>query len=624
MAYSLKLNRDFPHSAYRMLQLAGVACGAMLLSACSGSSDDRDEPARLGAAKPGTLTNCSTLTSFLFDATQITSAVLKADGEVKSNVGGVTLSMPAHCVVSGSMNQRTGKDGKRYAIGFEMRLPVQWNGRFFHQANGGSGGVITTDSTRAFGQKLGGSPRSNALMDGFAVLTSDSGHLPDAASYPDDPVTGLGISTLTFGRDPQARLDFGYAAAGSLTPMAKSFIGAAYGRGPDRSYMAGCSNGGRLSMVAASRFAQDYDGILSGNPGINLPRAAVAQHWDSRILLDAAQSVDPVTQRPAIWSALTQGDLTYLNSRIVAKCDALDGALDGTVGDVKACQAAFSMDRDVAVCDAATSANSTVGTCLSEKQMTAVKKIFAGAKDSRGNALYRDWPFSGGLDTPGWRSWKTGVTNGAGKGADKYGQTLARGAISGAYVFSSPPADPMVLTGLGATLIDSVLNYDFDKAEQLVTGTNADFTTSAMSFMAPPNPRDLSVLKNRGGKIIVFHGSADPVFSYYDTVAWYEGLANGGADNDVAKYARLFTVPDMNHCSGGPTTDQFDLLTPLVSWVEQGIAPDEVIATAGTAAQNSGLGSVTPGRTRPLCAYPAVARYKGSGSLEDAKSFSCQ
>lgn len=595
----------------------GAVCCAMLLSACGG--DEGPRLPQLAAAQPGPLLNCSALAGFSFAATQIASATLVADGAVTANVAGVALAMPSHCIVAGQMNARTGIDGKAYAIRFEMRLPAQWNGRFFHQVNGGSGGVISTDTTRAFGQKLGGSPRSNGLMEGYAVLTSDTGHVPDA-SLRDDPATGLGIATLVFGLDPQARLDFGYAAVGTLTPMAKRLIQQAYGRGPDRSYMAGCSNGGRQSMVAAARYAQDYDGILAGNPGIHLPRAAVAQHWDSQVLMAAAQTIDPVTQRPAIWSALEQRDLGYVNRQVLARCDALDGASDGMVGDVQACQGAFSMDRDLARCAPGQASD---GSCLTGKQMTALAKIFAGPKDSRGRALYADWPFTAGIDTPGWRSWKTGTTNGAGKGAEKYGQTLARGAVSGAFVFSTPPADPRVLTGQGATLIDSVLNYDFDQAEALVTGTNATFTQSAEAFMSPPNATDLGALRNRGGKLIVFHGTADPVFSYHDTVAWYTGLdqARGGNAKD---FARLFAVPDMNHCSGGPATDQFDLLTPLVAWVEKGTPPDAIIATAGTAAQNPGLGSIPAGRTRPLCLHPQVARYKGRGSLESAESFSCQ
>ena len=595
-----------------------ATCLAVVLTACGGGDSATTSLPQLAAAQAGTLANCATLTAFGFANTTITSAAQVADGAVTSTADGVTLALPAHCVVLGKMNQRTGIDGKPYAINFEMRLPTNWNGRFFHQVNGGNDGAINTDATRAFGRKVGGSPTNNGLIDGFAVLSSDAGHTPDAA-YANDPATGLGISGQVFALDPQARKDYGYAAVGSLTPMAKGLINAAYGRGPDRSYMVGCSNGGRHGMVAAARYAADYDGIVAGDPGFNLPRSRVAEEWDSQALMAAAQATDTVTSRPAIWSAFSAADLTYVNTQILAKCDALDGATDGMVGDVKACQTAFSLANDVSTCAAGTSPN---GTCLSRLQKSTLAKIFTGPKNSDGKALYSDWPFANGFNTGGWRIWKMGVTNGAGTGLAKYSINQAFSS-SGAFIFSTPPADPTVVTGLGATLIDWTLNYDFDKAESLINGTTATFTESANSYMTPPNPTDLGTLRNRGAKLIVYHGSADPVFSYNDTISWYAGLTTANA-GDASNFARVFTVPGMNHCSGGPTTDQFDLLTPLVAWVEKGQAPDSVVATARTAVQNADLGTIPAARTRPLCAYPKVARYKGSGSLEDAANFACQ
>ena len=611
---------------------ASLATIAAVLTACGGggggggggSSSSSVEAAlpQLTPAQAGTLANCASLAGQTFGAASITSATAMAAGTVTSRADLIaaetSISLPAHCLVVGKTATRTGIDGKSYAINFEMRLPNAWNGRFFHQVNGGNDGAINTDTTRAFGRKLGGSPTSNGLLEGFAVLSSDAGHVPDA-SYANDAATGMGIGGQTFGLDPQARKDYGYAAVGTMTPVGKGVINAVYGRGPDRSYMVGCSNGGRHSMVAAARYAADYDGIVAGDPGFNLPRARVAEEWDLQALMAAAQSTDAVTGKPAVWSALSATDLGYVNTRILAKCDALDGATDGMVSDIPSCQAAFSLANDVATCATGVAPN---GTCLSKVQKTTLSKIFAGAKNSDGKALYSDWPFVNGIDAGGWRFWKMGVSNGAGTGASKYGLNQVFSS-SGAYIFTTPPANPAVVTGLGSTLIDWTLNYDFDQAEALINGTNATFTESAMSFMTPPNPTDLKTLRNRGAKMMVYHGSADPVFSYNDTIAWYKGLT--AANNaDATNFARVFTVPGMNHCSGGPTTDQFDMLTPLVAWVEKGQAPSSVVATARTAAQNADIGGITPGRTRPLCAYPKVAKYKGAGSLEDAANFSCQ
>jgi poly(3-hydroxybutyrate) depolymerase len=598
---------------------APIICTAFMLQACGGGGDTALP--QLSAAQPGALANCASLTGFTFSNTTIATATQMAADAVTSTADGVTLKLPAHCVVTGKMNPRTGVDGKSYAINFEMRLPNNWSGRFFHQVNGGNDGFITTDTTRAFGRKLGGSPTSNGLIEGFAVLTSDAGHAPDTASYPSDPATGLGIAGQVFGLDPQARKDYGYGAVGSLTPMAKSLIAAAYGRGPDRSYMVGASNGGRHAMVAAARFADDYDGILAGSPGFNLPKSRIAEEWDNQTLMAAATSVDPTTNRPAIWSSLSLADVTYVSNRVLAKCDALDGVSDGMVQDVQGCQAAFSLANDVATCP---SGQLPDGTCLTAVQKAALARMFAGPKNSAGKALYSDWPWTNGIYGANWRGYKTGTTNGTGTGTAKYGNNI--GFVSAAaYIFSTPPADPSVVTGLGASLIDWTLNYDFDKAESLINGTTATFTESSMALMTPPDPTNLSKLRHRGAKLIVFHGTADPVFSYNDTIAWYKGLAEAN-NGDATAFARVFNIPGMTHTQGGPSTDQFDLVTALVAWVEKGQAPDNVIATMRTTAQNADLVSagLPAGRTRPLCAYPKFAKYKGAGSIEDAGSFSCQ
>jgi feruloyl esterase len=145
--------------------------------------------------------------------------------------------------------------------------------------------------------------------------------------------------------------------------------------------------------------------------------------------------------------------------------------------------------------------------------------------------------------------------------------------------------------------------------------------------MTPPDETNLSALKSRGAKLLVYHGTGDPVFSSNDTSDWYAHLAqaNGG---DASDFARFYRVPGMNHCSGGPTADQFDMLTPLVAWVEQGRAPDSVVAAARDATNAIPNAEVPAswgtGRTRPLCPYPKVARYNGSGDVNAAGSFSCR
>src|SRR5271155_3416629 len=195
---------------------------------------------------------------------------------------------PKHCIVTGEVNDRTGADGRRYAIGFEMRLPVEWNGRLLDQANGGNDGAVlpaTGDQPKALAS--GGVP---ALARGFAVMSSDSGHS---------------------GVDPADK---------TLAPIAKAIIAAHYGRKPDYSYMFGCSNGGRHTMVAATRMPEAYDGFLVGDPGFDLPRAAIQHAWDAQAFVKAD---------PDIRKSITAVDAALVSRKIIAACDKLDGLEDG-------------------------------------------------------------------------------------------------------------------------------------------------------------------------------------------------------------------------------------------------------------------------------------------------------
>ncbi|GGX86624.1 tannase/feruloyl esterase family alpha/beta hydrolase [Massilia dura] len=584
---------------------------AATLPACGGSGTANTSPTtpatstagtlpRLAAASGAALASCTDLAAkAAFANTTITSATLAPAGSVTQTLNGVATPMPEHCVVLGKMNERTGVDGRPYAIGFEMRLPRDWNGRFFYQANGGNDGS-TTGGNAAFGNLPGGGPVSNALLQGYAVISSDAGHVPDATR-------GGAIAGQVYGLDPQARLDYGYNAVGQLTPMAKNLIKAAYGKAPDRSYIVGCSNGGRHGLVAASRFGDQYDGVLAGAPGYNLPRAAVAQMWDAQALATAAPKA--ADGRPNIGAGFSDPDLRLVANKILERCDALDGLADGIVSDTPRCQAAFSLEKDVPIC-----AGTPDGTCLTATQKAALRKVYDGPKNSAGTALYARWSWDPGLAAPGWRAWKLGS-------ATAPGLTATLGAPSMAFIFSTPPANPDVLTGGGTTLLDYALNFNFDTGAAAIHTATGIYRESSMSFMTPATPGRLDTLRGRGGKVLVFHGVSDPVFSFDDTVDWLNALKANYAD--APSFARVFAVPGMNHCSGGPATDQFDMLGALVDWVENGAQPEAIRATARAASANPGLGTIPAGRTRPLCSWPKVATYVG-GNVDDAASFSCQ
>lgn len=556
---------------------------AAALAACGGGndSDPVSAPAplpQLSAASGATLGSCADLaTRISYPDLAITAANPIAAGTL--TIGGKPV--PAHCQVTGKMFQRVSAvDRQSYAIGFEMRLPSAWNGRFFYQANGGTDGSVVT----ATGPVGGGGPIDNALNQGFAVISSDAGH------------SG---ATPNFGVDPQARLDYGYQAVGKLTPMAKNVIRTAYGKGPDRSYIGGCSNGGRHTMVAASRYNDQYDGFLVGDPGFRLPLAATANLAGGRTYASLATNPGDIS------TSFTQAERTLVSNAVLDKCDALDGAKDGLVQNIAACQTAFNLERDVPTCT-----GSRNGTCLSPAQKSGIAKLFSGATTESGAKIYTSFPYDAGLATAGWISWK-------------FTSPAQRDAGAVAMIWKVPPLDPATFDANNFMLTSSL-----DTILAQINATNATYTESAMSFMTPPNPTNLSAVKNRGAKMLVYHGTSDPIFSSDDTTSWYEGLrsANGG---DASNFARFFRVAGMNHCSGGPATDQFDMLTPLVNWVEKGQAPDSVQASARGPGNAGGVnGDVpsnwSPSRTRPLCAYPNVAVYKGSGSVEDAANFTCQ
>jgi pimeloyl-ACP methyl ester carboxylesterase len=552
-----------------------------VFTACS-TTPVRSKLPQLSEAKPAMLAGtCEELMPKLsvLPNTKITSVKTVPAGEIK--VGGNAVA--EHCLVTGSMYDRNGEpEGTPYAVGFEMRLPKNWNGRFWYQGNGGIDGAVQP----ALGN-LGGGPVTNALLQGFAVISSDAGH--------DNRKTrGPG-----FGLDPQARLDYGYQAVGKLTPTAKKIIRIAYGKAPDRSYIGGCSNGGRHALVAAARYPEMFDGFLAGSPGFNLPKAAVAN------IFGAQQYKKVATDPKDLSTAFTKAERQTVVNAVLAKCDALDGARDGMIQDTDACEAKFNFMRDVPTCTGERN-----GTCLTEAQKQAIAPIFSGATTSDGKPFYASFPVDAGLAGPGIANWEFVAPI-----------KLDSGAVG--LIFGVPPQNLKGFDGPNFTL-----NGNIDAMLASVYAKNGTFKESAVEFMTPPNATDLSRVKARGGKILVYQGVSDPIFSVNDTKAWYESVqkANGG---DASDFVRFFRIPGMDHCRDGAATDQFDAISALVLWVEQGNAPDRIIARARGAGNPGGRNEDLPAdwsadRTRPLCPYPGVATYRGSGSIEDAGSFMCK
>jgi feruloyl esterase len=507
---------------------------------------------------------CSALTSLQIKgvALKITAATPTAAGPFAMGPHAKPVDLPEHCVFTAEINPREGVDGKHYGIGFELRLPAQWNGKFFFQGGGGMDGVVRP--------AVGGMPNWSstapaALARGYAVASTDAGHEGQDGS---------------FGKDQQARIDYYYNAIEEVTQVSKLIIETYYGTAAKRSYFVGCSNGGRQALIAAQRFPLMFDGVVSGDPAFNLTNAAVGELWDDATYLAIAPK--DAAGQPILSRAFSDADLKLLSDSVLAKCDALDGARDGLIENPKAC----NYDPAVLLCGGPKN-----GGCLTREQVAALQKAFAGPHDSARKTLYSDWPYDAGISAPDWRQWKLGSSPTAASNAINI--TLGPEATRSIHMDTyQPPIDPRT--------------YNFD-AEPGKSASVAGFENATYTAMTS--------FRQRGGKLILFTGLSDPIFSANDLVRYYEKIAadNGGAQATM-DWARLYLFPGMTHCGGGPSLDDFDPLAALENWVEKNQPPDTMPAR----------GPSFPGRSRNICAYPAYPHYNGSGSVDDAKSFTCK
>jgi feruloyl esterase len=434
---------------------------------------------------------------------------------------------------------------------FDLELPVStWQGRYLQNGCGGYCGAVGAQAFPACDATLGGD---------FAMATDNEGHVGTSAFD----------GTWAF-NDQQLRLEYGYLSEHALAVVAKTIIKDYYGTGPSRSYYDGCSDGGREAMEVAQRYPDDFGGIIAGAPEIiAAPLNAELQTWNYRVNTDSRGN-----------AILTGAKLPALHAAAVKACGGDDGTADGIITDPRSCH----FDPGSIQCPAGTDSPS----CLTAAQVRVARDIYQGPADPQGHRLY-----PGGLPYGSELAWAGFVVPASA------GQTAAVYGLSSGYLRYQmlPPGQ----LGPGP----EQWAFNDQGFHQLFPVGN---TYDAMST-------DLRAFRAHGGKLLMWQGWADQAIPPSGTVDYYDQLTQrmGGA-GATQQFARLLLFPTVYHCAGGYGAASFDLVLPMVNWVENGTAPAEV-----TASETDSSGAVT--LSRPVYPYPLIPRYNGSGPASQASSF---
>jgi feruloyl esterase len=405
--------------------------------------------------------------------------------------------------------------------------------------------------------------RTAGLSNGFVHARTNTGH--DSRKEPS--------GSFILG-NPQKAIDYAYRAVHVTAELAKKVADHYYSQPVQFSYWNSCSNGGRQGLLEAQRYPDDFDGIVANAPWVDQTGFTVGAMWNQKAMTQA-----PVS--PAKMVAVAQ--------RVMDKCDAIDGLKDGLIDDPRACR--FDAAADVPVCAAGTDGND----CLTAAQAATVNAIYSGPRSNGKVFMAGFMPGSeavtvaaNGSTNSGW----VGAIVPAQPGAKPADFNLAEGVMR--YLILDPPQPEY-----------DAMTFNYDRDTALV---------ARWSKLADAKETDLSRFRRSGGKLIMTYGWADQILQPTMGVTYYEGLVakNGRTTSD---FARLFMMPGVAHCGGGVGPDRHDAVTAVIDWVEKGKAPDTLLASKVS------NGAVV--RTRPLCPYPQVARYKGQGSIDDAANFSC-
>ena len=445
-------------------------------------------------------------------------------------------------------------------IAVEIWMPqTGWNGRLQGLGNGGFAGLIDTHELGA------------AMARGYAATATDAGH----AGSPIDATWALG--------HPEKVIDFGHRGIHEMTRVAKAVIQQYYGSVPHHSYFAACSDGGREALMEAQRYPADYDGILAGAPANYWTGLLSLAAADTRALTASAATFIPPAKIPAIAHA------------VAAACDKLDGVSDGILNDPRQCR----FDPATIQCKAGEDTDQ----CLTSNQVESLQFLYSGLHDANGRLLFPGY-LPGAEEGPGgWGTWITGPAP---------GRSLMA-AFGGGYfsymVYGKPDWD--------------VKSFSPDTSMKAAR----EKTSDALDAINP----DLAAFRARGGKLVLYHGWNDPAIPALNTVNYYGSVVDRMGQAEVDSFARLYMVPGMQHCAGGPGPDTFgqsaawnpdpklNARSALENWVEKGSAPGIIIASKVSGGDSNGPVTMT----RPLCPYPQVAQYKGSGDSARAENFVC-
>jgi len=420
-----------------------------------------------------------------------------------------------------------------------------------------------------FAGSIGYDELSAYLKRNFAVAGSDAGHQGNATD-----------ATWAYGH-PEKIKDFGWRAVHLTRLRGGEIISAYYGRRENKAYFDSCSDGGREALMEAQRFPADYDGILAGAP---------ANAWST--MLGAGVKVAQVRQSdPHAYSSDLK--LPAIQKASLAACDNLDGVKDGIVNEPSKCH----FDTSVLLCKG----EETLA-CLTQPQIRTLDSIYSGLRDVSGKMTFPG--FTAG-DEMGWREWVIGQDPTSASGLH-YVENYFRYMVTGNPKWSALTADP-----------DSSLRESREKGSADLDATDAD----------------LGKFSSHGGKLILYHGWNDQAISPWNTVDYYKSVQEKMGEAGTESFLRLYMAPGVEHCAGGPGPSffgQFGLQTAkgsayglfdsLVNWVEKGSPDDNVFATKYGQGED---GAPKVVMTRPLCAYPKVARYSGSGDTSDAANFMC-